>query len=276
MGITSFIGMLFTFAIILTGAAFLGGIENLGYFWNVPSVMLVIVPTITALAATYPLSLIAKFPAHMKVILRKEDKPEEYIERIVELANKVRIDGMLALEGEEVQEPIMKFGVQMMIDGIQPEEMNNSLEDTVASMNTRHAEAAGLYEKAAAYAPAFGMCATVVSLVIMLKGLNFEDADAINGLGAAMATALITTFYGSLLANIVFLPIAARLKLLHRREIFFKTLICNGLMSIVNAKPPKFIREALYEQLNNEMRKRGEKARQGGRDNNKDGGGERQ
>lgn len=272
MGITSFLGMIVSLGAVLSGVIILGG--NLGDFWNIPSVMLTIVPTITALVATYPLSLIAKFPAHMKIIIRKEPRPEEYIEKIVELANKVRIDGMLALEGEEVQEPTMKFGVQMMVDGVQAEEMNNSLEDTITSMNSRHAEAANMYEKAAAYAPAFGMCATVVSLVIMLKGLDFTDPTAINRLGASMSAALITTFYGSLLANIVFLPIAARLKLLHKRELFCKTLICNGLMSIMHATGPKFIREALYEQLNNEMKKRSEKAGQGRNNRNRDVGGE--
>jgi chemotaxis protein MotA len=198
----------------------------------------------------------------MKVIVRKEEKPEVYIEKIVELANKVRIDGMLALEGEQVQEPTMKFGVQMMVDGVQETEMSSSLMDSITSMSTRHAEATGMYEKAAAYAPAFGMCATVVSLVIMLNGLDFTDATAINRLGASMSAALITTFYGSLMANIIFLPLAARLKLLHKRELFCKTLICNGLMSIMHGTGPKFIREALYEQLNNEMRKKGLKAGQ--------------
>ena len=269
MGITSFIGMIVCFAAVVIGIVILGG--NVMDFLNIPSVMLVVVPTIGAWIVTYPLSVISKIPAHFKVILRKENKPEEYIERIFELANKARIDGMIALENEEVTEPTMKFGVQMMVDGIQETEMMAFLEDTLSSMTTRHNEAIGVYEKAANYAPAFGMCATVVSLVNMLKGLDFTDASAINKLGGNMAAALITTLYGSLLANIIFLPLAGRLKLLHKRELFNKTLICNGLMAIMHGTGPKFIREALYEQLNNEMKKRGEKGKQA---NPKDGGGD--
>ena len=110
-------------------------------------------------------------------------------------------------------------------------------------------EAIDIYNKGAAFAPAFGMCATVVSLVNMLMGLDFTDPDAINNLGANMATALITTLYGSMLANIVFLPIAARLKLLHKKEIFCKTMVCNGLLSILNGDNPRVIKDYLVEQL---------------------------
>ena len=259
MGITSFIGMIICFATIVGGIIILGG--DLMNFYNLPSILLTVVPTIGALVATYPLSLLGKLPSNLKVIIRKEPDPTEYIEKIVELANKVRIDGMLALEGEEVKEPIMKFGVQMMVDGIQETEMSKFLEDTLTSMNTRHAETIAFYEKAAAYAPAFGMCATIVSLVNMLMGLDFRNAEAVNQVGGNMSAALITTLYGSVMANIIFLPIAGRLKLLHKRELFNKTLICNGLISILRGTGPKFIREALYEQLNNELRKRGGKAK---------------
>jgi chemotaxis protein MotA len=99
------------------------------------------------------------------------------------------------------------------------------------------------------YAPAFGMCATVVALVNMLLGLDFEDPEAINNLGRNMATALITTLYGSAFANIVFLPISGRLKLLHKKEMFCKTMICNGLLSILNGDNPRVIKDYLVEQL---------------------------
>jgi chemotaxis protein MotA len=89
----------------------------------------------------------------------------------------------------------------------------------------------------------------------MLKNLDFEDADAVSGLGINMSAALITTLYGAMLANIVFIPMASRLKLLHKRELFNKTLICTGLMAIQHGNSPNFIYELLCEQLNAEKRK---------------------
>jgi len=126
-------------------------------------------------------------------------------------------------------------------------------------MSIRHNEAIAMYEKGANFAPAFGMCATVISLVNMLGGLDFTDPEAVNKLGGNMSAALITTLYGSMLANIVFVPLAGRLKVLHKREVFNKTLICTGLLAIMNGSSAKFIREFLYEQLSKENKKNANK-----------------
>jgi len=246
-GITSIIGMVLCFAVIVVGIIYLGG--DIMNFLNIPSVLLVIIPTIGAVVAGFPMSVLSKIPGHFKALLGQEYKPNEYIDKIVSLAEKARKEGLLAFEKEQVEDPLMQYALRMMVDGLDKFSVKFALEDCINGIKERHNEGVQIYDKAAAFAPAFGMCATVVSLVNMLMGLDFTDPNAINNLGGNMAAALITTFYGSLLANIVFIPISGRLKLLHKKEMFCKTMICNGLLSILNGDNPRVIKDYLVEQL---------------------------
>jgi len=246
-GLTSIIGMIVCLAAIVVGIVILGG--EIGYFLNLPSVMLVVIPTIGAVASTFPMSVLTKVPSHFKALLGQEYRPNEYIDKIVSLAEKARKEGLLAFEKEQVDDQLMQYALRMMVDGLDKFSVKFALEDCINGIKERHNEACAIYDKAAAYAPAFGMCATVISLVNMLMGLDFEDPNAINNLGVNMSAALITTLYGSMLANIVFLPISGRLKLLHKKEIFCKTMVCNGLLSILNGDNPRVIKDYLVEQL---------------------------
>jgi len=239
--------MVVAFACIIVGIIFLDG--DVMDFLNLPSVILVLVPTIAAVVAGFPMSVLAKIPGHFKVLLGKEAKPNEYIDKIVSLAEKARKEGLLAFEKEQVEDPLMQYALRMMVDGLDKFSVKFALEDCINGIKERHAEAVSIYDKAAAFAPAFGMCATVVSLVNMLMGLDFGDPEAINRLGGNMAAALITTLYGSAFANIVFIPISGRLKLLHKKEVFCKTMVCNGLLSILNGDNPRVIKDYLVEQL---------------------------
>jgi chemotaxis protein MotA len=239
--------MVVCFAAIVVGIIILGG--DIMNFLNLPSVMLVVVPTIGAVFSTFPMSVLSKVPGHFKAMLGQEFKPNEYIDKIVSLAEKARKEGLLAFEKEQVEDPLMQYALRMMVDGLDKFSVKFALEDCINGIKERHAEAVAIYDKAASYAPAFGMCATVISLVNMLMGLDFENPDAINQLGFNMSAALITTLYGSMLANIVFLPIAGRLKLLHKKEVFCKTMVCNGLLSILNGDNPRVIKDYLVEQL---------------------------
>jgi len=249
-GITSIIGMIAAFVVIFSGVIILGG--DLGDFIDAPSVMLVILPTVLSLVATFPMAVLSKIPSHFKAMLSQEASPNDYIDTIVSLAEKARKEGLLAFEKEQVDDALMAYALRMMVDGLDKFSVKFALEDSINGIKERHNEAISIYEKGAAYAPAFGMCATVIALVNMLMGLDFEDPNAINALGANMATALITTLYGSVLANVVFIPIAGRLKLLHKKEIFCKTMVCNGLLSILNGDNPRVIKDFLVEQLSSD------------------------
>ncbi|MCL2248700.1 MAG: MotA/TolQ/ExbB proton channel family protein [Oscillospiraceae bacterium] len=246
-GITTIIGMVIVFVCLFAGIIILGG--EVMDFLDLPSVMLVLVPTLAAVLASFPMSVLGKIPGHFKALLGQESSPSEYIDKIVSLAEKARKEGLLAFEKEQVDDALMAYALRMMVDGLDKFTVKFALEDCINGIKERHVEAISIYTKAASYAPAFGMCATVISLVNMLMGLDFEDPNAINALGANMATALITTLYGSAFANGIFLPIAARLQLLHKKEIFCKTMVCNGLLAILNGDNPRVIKDFLVEQL---------------------------
>lgn len=246
--------MLFSIGAIVTGIL-LSGASMLS-FWDPVSAMIVVAPTIGCLVVSFPIGVLAKIPAHMGVLIRKEVTPEEQIEKIVELANKVRSGGILALEEEQLPEATMQYGVRMIVDGIHEDEIKNALEESLVSIGERHSEAIGVYEKFAAFAPGFGMCGTVIGLINMLLNMDMSDPNAVNSLGANMSVALITTLYGSFLANVIFLPLTARLKLVHKREMFYKSLICTGLLAIQRGSNPTFIYELLCEQLNQERKKK--------------------
>ena len=243
----SFIGIIISFGAVVAGIFILGG--DIGNFLDLASVLLVVVPTIGALVTSVPMSALSKVPAHIKALMSKEYNPWDYVNQIVELAQTARKEGLLAFEKVQVEDPMMQYALRMMVDGLDKFDVKFALEDSLNGIKERHTEAVSIYDKAAAYAPAFGMCATVISLVNMLMGLDFSDPNAINNLGANMATALITTFYGSLLANGIFLPISSRLKLLNKKEMFCKTMVCNGLLAILNGDNPRVIQDYLTEQL---------------------------
>ncbi|MCL2627361.1 MAG: MotA/TolQ/ExbB proton channel family protein [Oscillospiraceae bacterium] len=246
-GLPTIIGMVVSFAAIVAGIIVLDG--EVGDFLNLPSVILVLVPTAASIVAGFPMSTLSKIPGHFKVLLGQQYDPTEYIDKIVQLAEKARKEGLLAFEKEQVDDQLMAYALRMMVDGLDKFSVKFALEDCINGIKERHMEAVSIYDKAAAYAPAFGMCATVISLVNMLMGLDFADPEAINKLGGNMAAALITTLYGSMFANIIFLPISGKLKILHKKEIFCKTMVCNGLLSILNGDNPRVIKDYLVEQL---------------------------
>lgn len=246
-GITIIIGMAIAIGMTVFGIVNAGGI--IGDFIHLASFLLVVVPTLAVVFATFPLSILKKIPGHFKVLLRQQYEPSEYIDKIVQLAEKARKEGLLAFEKEQVDDQLMAYALRMMVDGLDKYSVKFALEDSLGSMKERHMKAISIYEKAAAYAPAFGMIGTVVGLINMLMNLDFADPNAINMLGANMSVALITTLYGSFFANIIFLPIAGRLKVLHKMEVEVKTMVCNGLLSILNGDNPRVIKDYLIEHL---------------------------
>jgi chemotaxis protein MotA len=176
---------------------------------------------------------------------------------------------MLALEERvnDLDDAFLKKGIMLVVDGTDPELVKNIMEAELGSIEGRHQKGVNMVEMLATFAPAFGMCGTVIGLVIMLLNLDFDDPTAVNSLGANMSMALITTLYGAMFANILFIPIAGRLRLLNQREIFNKTLICTGLLMLMASTNANVIKETLYEQLNKENKKnmgQGKASRGGG------------
>lgn len=246
-GITAIIGIVAAIGVVVFGIVNAGA--AIGDFLDVTSFALVVLPTLFCVLASFPMNTLAKIPQHFKVLLGQQYEPTEYIDKIVQLAEKARKEGLLAFEKEQIDDALMAYALRMMVDGLDKFSVKFALEDCINGIKERHAEAISIYEKAAAFAPAFGMIGTVVGLINMLMNLDFSDPNAINNLGGNMAVALITTLYGSFFANVIFLPIAGRLKVLHKKEIFVKTMVCNGLLSILNGDNPRIIKDYLVEQL---------------------------
>lgn len=123
-------------------------------------------------------------------------------------------------------------------------------------MMTRHDEAAGIYEKASAFAPAFGMIGTLVGLINMLKQLGLDSEGGSGDLGQQMAVALITTFYGCVLSNLVFHPIAKKLRIRQEEEELYCSTIIEGIIAIQGGENPKFIRERLLSCMKQSQQKK--------------------
>lgn len=164
------------------------------------------------------------------------------IQKIIDLSNVARKEGLLSLEeaAAELDEPFLKKGILLVVDGTDPELVRAIMETELVSIEDRHKAKIGFWEALGSMGPAWGMIGTLVGLVDMLN--NMEDASAI---GPAMAVALITTLYGSLLANWICIPTAAKLKANNSAEIVIKEIMIEGLLSIQAGENPRVIEEKL-------------------------------
>ena len=164
------------------------------------------------------------------------------IGKIIELSNVARKEGLLALEevAGNLDDEFMKKGILLIVDGTEPELVRGILETELDNMDARHKKIAGFYDNWAALGPAWGMIGTLIGLINMLK--NLEDASSI---GPAMSVALVTTLYGSLIANWLCNPTASKLKVNNEREVAIKEMIVEGLLSIQAGENPRVIEEKL-------------------------------
>lgn len=228
--------------------------SRLWSFLDWPSVAVTIGGTYAALMASFPLSAFANSFKHLRIILfpTKYD-PYEYIAQIVEFAKEARMKGLLSLEDKlaYTKDEFLKRSLMLVVDSVEPEKVKQLLEAELEYLDERHTQARAFYEKGAGYAPAFGMIGTLMGLINMLK--NMDDPDTI---GPQMAVALVTTFYGTIMANVVFMPIANKLKIRHDEEFLCKVLICEGVQAIQSGENPRFIEEKLTMLLEKDVSKR--------------------
>lgn len=229
----------------------LGG--SLGAFIDIPSVMIVVGGTIAATLVAYPLPKVKEIiKLTQKAFKDRGSNPNEVIESMIELANKARKEGLLALEESSsgIDDDFIKKGVMLVVDGTDPDLVRTLLETELDFLEERHKSGQGLFETMGSFAPAFGMVGTLIGLINMLKKL--DDPSAI---GPAMSVALLTTLYGSFLANMIFIPIANKLKVKSREETLEREIIVEGLLSIQAGENPRIIEEKLKAFLPPSMRK---------------------
>lgn len=240
--------------------------SQLSGFWDANSVAVVLGGTMAALLSSYSLSTFKKIPKHLKIVLfPKKYNALEYIEQITEFAREARSNGLLALEDKlnETKEPFMKNSLLLVVDSVDPEKVNKLLETELDYLDDRHSKDIAFYMKAAEFAPAFGMVGTLIGLINLLGNLSDTEALAVN-----MAVALVTTFYGVILANLIFKPIANKLKLRHEEEYLCKVIISEGVKAIQDGDNPTFIHEKLMRLLNENVAKKN-KGKDGAEDSGK-------
>lgn len=250
MDISTVLGLLLGVVFIIGGILTSGQIDS---YIHIPSIIIVLGGTIASTLASFPLkNFLNTSRVIKKAFSYKETSPDEVIEEIISLANIARKEGLLALEeyAEELQDDFLQKGIMLIVDGTDPELVRNILETELTFLEERHMDGQSIFETMGTYAPAFGMIGTLIGLINMLKHL--DDPSMI---GPNMSVALVTTFYGSILANVVFLPLARKLKIRSKSEVLVKELTVEGLLSIQAGENPRIIEEKLKTFIPPEMRK---------------------
>ena len=238
--------------------------HNLKAFLDIPSMAITIGGTLGVMMISFPAGAFKKIGSHLKIIVKPyQYSPTDSVDQIVNLATEARMKGLLSLEDKlnEIDEPFLHNSLMLVVDSVDSEKVRKAME---TELEERHALDRRFYEKAASFAPAFGMIGTLVGLILMLG--NMSDVDA---LAKGMAVALITTLYGSLLANVVCLPMASKLKARHDEEFLCKQLVMEGVLAIQEGENPKFIEEKLYKLLPASYKKPADKGEK--QDGNNDG-----
>ena len=239
MDLASILGIVFSFSVVVV-AMFLGG--NLSQFVDLPSVLIVIGGGLAATLIRFPL---AAFGTGGRVAFKhKKSDARSIIEKIAELADIVRRNGPLGLEEVELADPTLAKGVQYVTDGYEAAFIRDAMERERDLFLERLEEGQRVFKALGDSAPAFGMIGTLVGLVQLLS--NMDDPSAI---GPAMATALLTTLYGALIANVICMPIADKLGSKFKTEELNQSLIIDGVMQLRQNKSPDAVKEALISYL---------------------------
>lgn len=240
MEITTLVGIVAGFGLIVVGITLSGDVIS---FIDLPSVMIVFGGTFASTIISFPLKQIKTL---IKVVGKAFKKSEidlnKDIDMIIDLAQKARREGLLALEDavDQIDNDFLKKGGRLLVDGCDPELIKSIMEAELDFLQERHTQGRAMLEAMAAFAPAYGMIGTLIGLINMLK--NLTDSDV---LGPNMAVALVTTFYGVMLANLVFTPLAKKLRARSAKEYYQRQMFLEGLLSIQDGENPRIIRDKL-------------------------------
>lgn len=243
MDIASLAGILIGVVMVIFGIFSSGGLDAFGNFADLPSVFITIGGSISSVLTAHKLpDFINGFKSISLPFQDKVVDPGQVIRQIIDLSNVGRKEGLLALEeaANNIEDEFLKKGIMLVVDGTDPELVRGILETDLYCLQDRHGKVIGFWEKWAEMGPAWGMIGTLIGLVNMLKQLN--DPDSI---GPQMAVALLTTLYGSLIANWMCTPISYKLKANDAIEVVMREITIEGLLSIQAGENPRVIEEKL-------------------------------
>ncbi len=243
MDLASILGLVLCLGMCLYGIIDNAGAQNFGRYIDVPSAIITFGGSFFAVMAMYSMKdYIDGFKSFMLIFKTPVTDAREMIQKIIDLSNVARKEGLLSLEeaAGDLDDEFMKKGILLIVDGTDPELVRGIMETELVSVEDRHKKKIQFWEDLGAMGPAWGMIGTLIGLVNMLY-----EMDDPSSIGPSMAVALITTLYGSLLANWICAPVANKLKSNNASEIMMKEIMIEGLLSIQAGENPRVIEEKL-------------------------------
>jgi chemotaxis protein MotA len=263
MDIASLVGILSGIGLVLASILLNSGLD---LFVNAPSAMIVVGGTVAATLVAYPLNEVLRVVGlFLKVFMTKKSDYRELIETMVMICNVARKGGVLAIESklDEIANDFLRKGLQFTVDGKDEATVITLLKQEIKQIQQSHKDGWEIMNEMGKYSPAFGMVGTLIGLIQMLSAL-----DDVNSVGPKMAVALITTFYGALLANLIFIPMTVKLKRRSAAEALEMNLVLEGITFIRKGVNPRFMKETLDNLLDNAIGKKikkGEEEQGGGK-----------
>lgn len=241
MDFATVIGILGGFGLVIIATATGGG---LSWFLDGPSAMIVIGGTFGAVLINYPIAdVLGVIKVAKNAFTGKKQEATDLINELVEMSRVSRREGIMSLQKiiSKRKDPFLVKAVNLVTDGIAPSHISQILETELDFIGERHRLGAEIFTTMGNFAPAMGLVGTLIGLVQMLTQMNNPST-----IGPSMAIALVTTFYGVLLANLVFLPIAGKLRTKSSQEILLKQLMINGILSIQSGDNPRVLEQKLH------------------------------
>nr|WP_319488404.1 motility protein A [uncultured Caproiciproducens sp.] len=252
MDFTSIVGLIVGLGLIIFGIVFDSSkgivFSTILNFINYPSMAITFGGAIAATLIAFPIKYFKEMPKHMKIIVqRNKYDPQQYINTIVDFAQEARRKGLLSLEDKANQEkdPFLRNSIMLIVDAIDPAKVKEILEDELNGLEDRHSHGWQFYEKFSTFGPAFGMIGTLIGLINMLANMDMNAEGGATKMAQGMSVALITTFYGSMLSNLILTPLAHKLHMRHDEEMVCKEIVMEGVMAIQAGDNPKHIEERL-------------------------------
>ena len=247
MDIATFGGLISGAILVLFGALHTG--LSILDVVNVPALFITLGGSIAATVISNPISSLYGILGYSRFALfAPKLDVVNLILTLVSFSESTRRKGLLSLEDHlvDLDEPFLRYGLQLVVDGADPELVRNILETNLNNIQQRHAEGIRFWTSLGTFLPAFGMIGTLLGLIQMLKSLGSGDPTAI---GAGMAAALITTLYGVLGANLIAIPIRNKLELRDQEETSIKSIMLEGILSIQSGDNPRIVKDRLFSYL---------------------------
>ncbi len=243
MDIASIIGLIVCFILVIFGILYGHDMSVMQNFLDAPSALITFGGSFCCILASYTLpNFLAGIKSISLIFKLSTMNVPDTIQKIIDLSNVARKEGLLSLEeaATDIEDEFLKKGILLIVDGTDPELVRAIMETELVSVEDRHKDKIGFWENLGAMGPAWGMIGTLIGLINMLQDMN--DPSSI---GPAMAVALVTTLYGSILANWICAPVATKLKSKNAEETMMKEIEIEGLLSIQAGENPRVIEEKL-------------------------------